>query len=69
MTGNGSDWTVQRVYREVNRFGLFLSVVGAGIVLYYGAFVVAVPFILSGLFFVYTLRELPFLTQDTETEQ
>lgn len=63
-----ADDIARRMYREINRFGLLLSVVGGGIVLYYGAYVVAGVFALSAAFFVYVLRKSPLQQSGSELD-
>lgn len=63
--GQSVDGTFQTVYREVNRFGLLLSVVGAGMMAYYRLPVVSAVFALCAIWFVWTLRR----SQNTGTDR
>lgn len=69
MSETSSDDIYLKLYREVIRFGVFLSVVGVGITLYFGGYGFTFGFVSGLAFFVFATRQSPYRDVQTDAEQ
>jgi len=69
MSDNQNSGIFHRVWKEVNKLGVFISIVGAGILAHLRLPVVSAVFVGCAIWFIWALRRDPMHSLQQDTEQ